>query len=1501
MSDIYLYKNKMWKVKHKFEYSGHPEAFHLDAGKYLFICRGANGGAGRLGEINHGGTSYGVINLTSELNAYAVVGGNGGPSVSEYDAYGVGGYNGGGRGGKPYPGTNYNCGAGGGGASDIRLSLAPPVPIPGRIHQVPDYFDEIEYLESTGYQTMDIQSIHKADTRIECECEIIENSDRTWETIFGARNWGMGAQLVFFGRFGDVNIPCFGCNSWEVQGSNLVYDQPIKIVIEGNTASWYDDQDQLIDSIVCEYGDQVNGENNMYLFNMNSGGSPDGSNSKVKIKSFKMTTDGQLVRYLVPFKNNGYSIDTTNVPFESGTISISSGQNNDDPRYYNQIRSVGYVEWDPAWTYFNIAAIIDGANTMHLVDYYDENHNFLGHNNWHTCNSSDRYQVLSGTRYIRILLGDWNGPMIDETHLDSLAIYGYATTAASGMYDLVSERYFTKGDWDSDFVTGPIVSERTQYREYETIDVSALSRIMVAGGGGGGQQLDGNDYSNICGFGGGYNGGYIDTNPDCSHYGDYASQSSGGGFGVGQPGPHREGSSSQYGSGEGISGGGGGWFGGYASQEGDAYVHAWSSCNGGGGSGYVLTATSWKPEDYMYGLTPRDDLNFTDILMTAGTADVAEVIVCEEVAAYSSGDRLICDCIGEQTAFPLIRGTFTVECFGGSGGHRTKLSKVPCGGYAKGTFDNPIRQTAYAVVGGAAIYAGSNQGATYIQTTHPTLSFNGGGQPGSFSDLPSSAEAGGGGTDLRVGSNSLYARIIVAGGAGGCGNFDHTGGTGGGASGGEYSGGGSGDNYGPGTQESAGSGSISMVSGSFGYGGNGRNKDGGYGGAGGGGWFGGSGTSPDGGSDDDKGGSGGSGYVLTESSWKPSGYLLDENYYMRDTTLTAGGNSKKHYTGMIITCDHAENLFMLCHDSNGYKYYDELNQRWTFLKSETPTESDFTTYGSGTFISDVGLNSSYTVCVWDPMATANTMIFDVYPPSQSVKFRYRTPYLMSRYNIDCDVDEDAMTFDVETERRGMAEDAYIYFTFNYTFNSIPKQLARVYCIQGFTQGSTATSSSIPREKTKTIARLNLLPVGSGNRLPSRYKNYIGGYINGDEPITEITSAVCCEHNRCIYSATLCNNKVVRFAKLNLVTNTSYVIKDIPKSELGNTSYGDIKVDDEYIYLSPGTNNTSRTIWKTPNSSTPTVYSYSLSNSDDYNINARGRMEWFDDHTLILLYRRGFVLFNTLTNAFVYKQNSSQNEGRRDMILGEKYGISIYDQTTRSAWIWDIEADEWHGLSEYYGQEWSSSELNCGCYHDGTFYVVQRGMLHFLDEETMTITKRIPTPFTTLDPKQIAYADGILYIIIQNKPTLFMYDIARNIFSTVGLPFTIDDWNENGWIRMCAFKGYGFIPNIRMFTINYTARAKYSLGYKYDQFMIITNAENAADPDNHYEYDERYVTFTSDNMTIHAGEIICPLTEDLETGIKSCSMSKDQYHILVETHLELIENDESEANNNEQDD
>lgn len=256
--------------------------------------------------------------------------------------------------------------------------------------------------------------------------------------------------------------------------------------------------------------------------------------------------------------------------------------------------------------------------------------------------------------------------------------------------------------------------------------------------------------------------------------------------------------------------------------------------------------------------------------------------------SLKTGDVVNVPYSGASFRIGLKKGVYKLECWGAEGGARTS----GCGGnggYSVGTLTLTSDTTLWAYAGGSGDTGGTSGG------------FNGGGRKGSYN-------GGGGGSDFRVGTDSLYARVIVAGGGGGQGRSgsSYIGGAGGGTVGQTYQGGGYGTNNGPGnatysgsststtaSSQSTSTSSSTCIYGGFGFGGNGATSSSGYGGAGGGGWYGGSGTYPDSSSDDDKAGAGGSGYVYTSAtaSQYPSGCLLSSSYYLSDAQTIIGTSS----------------------------------------------------------------------------------------------------------------------------------------------------------------------------------------------------------------------------------------------------------------------------------------------------------------------------------------------------------------------------------------------------------------------------------------------------------------------------------------------------------------------------------------------------------------------------------------------------------------------------------
>lgn len=299
------------------------------------------------------------------------------------------------------------------------------------------------------------------------------------------------------------------------------------------------------------------------------------------------------------------------------------------------------------------------------------------------------------------------------------------------------------------------------------------------------------------------------------------------------------------------------------------------------------------------------------------------------------GDILNCTYSGTYKTVTLPAGQYTLEVWGAQGGSYSTTYAGGKGGYSYGTLTLTAASTIlYLCVGG--------QGTSTGTSTSGSLSggYNGGG--GSYSSSTTYlCSAGGGGSDIRIGTNSVNYRIIVAGGGGGSGSYNssyrQSGGAGGGTSGitgGQYNTsylagtGGSataaGTSYYGTTTNSTSYGTVA----SFGQGGSAATSSGVSGG--GGGWYG-------GGYGRRSSGGGGSGYVYTSStaSSHPYNSSLGSSYYLTSAATVAGNTSFTDYSGSTVTG----------HSGNGYARITAIetandtitNGSWTYTPGGTLT------------------------------------------------------------------------------------------------------------------------------------------------------------------------------------------------------------------------------------------------------------------------------------------------------------------------------------------------------------------------------------------------------------------------------------------------------------------------------------------------------------------------------------------------------------------------------------
>lgn len=478
---------------------------------------------------------------------------------------------------------------------------------------------------------------------------------------------------------------------------------------------------------------------------------------------------------------------------------------------------------------------------------------------------------------------------------------------------------------------------------------SLYARVIVAGGGGGG----GED-NETGGYGGGETGG-------TSGSGTPGSQTAPSGyFGIG--------GHTSYDGG----GGGGGWYGAdpAGGQTTPATGSSGSDTSGSpGGSGYVYTSAT--ASNYPSGCllnssyylsaakTIAGNTSFTSPTGSSETGHSGNgycritVIECKNTALYTrinnsmkkatafyfklnnnkmygvgsanyNGSVMNFDYTGSVQTVTLAPGTYKLECWGAQGGTYSGYYIGGYGGYSKGTITLTKTTTVYVSVGGAGSSSSTAAG------------FNGGGTG------ISSGRGGGGATDVRIGQNSLYSRVIVAGGGGGAGvtsaNANPCG-----CGGGEYGGDGYYNNttgsYTTGQNRSGGSasqtaGGITWSTGTQATFGQGGNASGYSCGGGGGGWYGGGGAYDSDSDSDGRWGGGGSGYVYTSSTAKnyPNGCLLNSTHYLTNAQTIAGDTSFTSPTGSAET-GHTGNGFCRITNLNPTQYglYVKTNSGWKHI------------------------------------------------------------------------------------------------------------------------------------------------------------------------------------------------------------------------------------------------------------------------------------------------------------------------------------------------------------------------------------------------------------------------------------------------------------------------------------------------------------------------------------------------------------------------------------------
>ena len=869
-----------------FNYTGAVQSITLPKGTYTLECWGAQGGnrsqdsaSATVTGSGLGGYSIGTLTLTQLTTCYIYVGGKGGMSSSTGNVKVEGGFNGGGFASHESTGEPGN---GGGGATDVRIAQDS---LYARVIVAGGGGGSGEDNETGGYGGGETGGAGSGNTSL---TQASQTSGGTNSFGFGlggnTYNGGAGGGGWYGGasRYSVSSYSTGDDSEGGGGGSGYVYTS--------TTASNYPSGCLLNSSYYLTDAQTIAGNNSFV--------SPTGSSETGH------SGNGYCRITVIECKNTALYARINN-SMKKATAFYFKLNN-------NKMYGVGSANSNCAVMNFDYTGSIQTA-TLTPGRYKLECWGAQGGNG--SSNGSSNINAVGG-------LGGYSVGTITLSKTQKVYIYSGGkgqTKSNTGSYSTVNGG-FNGGGSNYTYGSGGSGGGGSDIR----IGTDSLyARVIVAGGGsgtgwtikgaaGGGESGLSNYNSSSCG---------TQKNGGSTYTPGQSGTVTVGSFGIGGNGS---------GSSEGGSGGGGGWYGG----GGAGYTGG-----SGGGSGYVYTSTT--ASNYPSGCLLNSSYYLTEAQTITGNQSFPSPTGSTETGhsgngyvritkltdiiylTHANNDIMDFNYTGSTQSKTLKPGTYTIECWGGQGGSYSSYIGG-YGGYSKGTITLTEATTVYIFVGGAG------------SSSSTTAGFNGGGTG------ISSGRGGGGATDVRIGQNSLYSRVIVAGGGGGAGvtsaNANPCG-----CGGGEYGGDGyyndTTGSYTTGQNRCGGSasqtaGGITWSTGTQATFGQGGNASGYSCGGGGGGWYGGGGAYDSDSDSDGRWGGGGSGYVYTSATAKnyPNGCLLNSTHYLTNAQTISGNKSFKSPTGKNET-GHTGNGF--CRITNltptQYGLYIKTNSGWNYI------------------------------------------------------------------------------------------------------------------------------------------------------------------------------------------------------------------------------------------------------------------------------------------------------------------------------------------------------------------------------------------------------------------------------------------------------------------------------------------------------------------------------------------------------------------------------------------
>jgi hypothetical protein len=1549
MANFICYNNELWKLHEEFQYTGSPQPFTLQPGRYLLECDGAEGGT--VNSLHqYGGTSRGILNVTEPIRLLAYVGGPGNPGSNQSNtAVGYGGWN---HGGCGSPSRNGKCtGNGGGGGTDIRLNLSNDYyeslgyQIPNQ--NIPTEYQEVQFMTnastSVEHYHLDTGFTPDLSTKIECRGYLIDGALFGFEERFTITcedgkyvAYNMNRERI------ETDIPCDRTvHTFKLSNNKFIIDTtsysfseatPPEIHKSLHLFTWMFDDDTPLISTGCLYyfkiwnNDELmkhyipcrarvwwDGIHDNYRMcdvvsgsivssytpsDMVCGIGPDVIDPSLYARIIVAGGGGGCLNYM-PGNNDGrYTYNGCGGGIVGGMFVCNNHLNGHEYSKGKQIRQPEYIIKGNGTSYDANTHTFSFTNSTSTSFKLYARRNTIGKRLISSCKCNKLFAPYVKINAIYNSRGEVTHSDSIEHDDHTLLVNEFIPTSIHDYVELeIDKQYWTNGGSNANAKIWDVMNELTA-------DTTSPKESLIS------------PYEDVLQL-------------------FYPDQSFGYAFGYGMDAVYVNPSTSTE---HGTGGGGGGWYGGltqnspwpYTTYDTTPYAAA-----GGGGSGYVLTSESYKPLGYI----PDAKYYMERPFMESGTAfNGGHIRVFKQSSDYIINDQIEFPCIGQEECITLIPGTYTFECFGGDGSARYVYNNIALGGHTRGTVELEDYETIYCNVGGCGngTFLG---GMDYVRQLHPTLSWNGGGTGSSQGSFGSGW--GGGATDFRLISrdepNSLYSRFIVAGGAGGIGAPNYYGGAGGGTSG-EQSPGGYGSYHNPGTQNGPTETGHGCCSG-FGYGGNGYTKDSGCGGAGGSGWFGGQGCLPDYSGDDDYGGAGGSGYVLTADSYKPSGYLVDKKWYMTDIINETGGSSPRGKSYALITVNDMVPYYILAHDAEGFKYL--TNNGWVLLDDQNITPNTFSEYGILKWnLDERGLLDQYDIYAYEYINGIHVTSLNLYvsPTTVHVVGHSTTDMLVTKTSYDVEYYSDEFSYRTEVSRNPLTFtlDAHLYVD-KLTWNDA---YFRIYSAQFFgnpynrgNEYKSEKSKPVPRRDPEqyrdrygqVITAQWLLPVGDSTSMSYKYANYIGQDLFNVSPNWDFRISVACEYERTVYVAITTNSNTGGFLYIRAyspftgVAHTEYLGQISDWQAMHTNS---MLVTDNYIYLSFFGNNNQRAclriidrrtgIWK------DSAYTPSGDNIPDRFKSALGKIAWWNSTTIMMLAWRRILLYHTETDTWTYIDITPQphtlttlNQVRMyyDYAIGDKYICAIdepyFDNTWRNIFLIDKETGECKLLTNTFVPK-VSGNLRYGLvrYYDGKFYIIYAGALVIVNENTGLI-ERESSGFPWNAPAYMEmYHKSI--VIGTDDTRIYMYDLTMDRFNMFYAPWSLKpripttEYHE-------SYNGYTVYNTYNQLRSDYRLCAPVVIGefcfIPWNTMCMIDLTSNATysmgtkfnrhllqfdiSHNDQLEYDERFIDVTGSCMRIHNGVISFDFEQsDIDSNIKYASVNKSEYTKLLGMSIDV---------------